>query len=69
MKEKSTIALVDDERNILTSLGMALEAEGYKVRCGAIETDKDAVDLIRMMLRTRSRRIIIACFSGLHWTC
>jgi two-component system response regulator ChvI len=32
MKEKSTIVLVDDERNILTSLGMALEAEGYKVR-------------------------------------
>jgi two-component system response regulator ChvI len=32
MKEKSTIALVDDERNILTSLSMALEAEGYKVR-------------------------------------
>jgi two-component system response regulator ChvI len=29
---KSTIALVDDERNILISLGMALEAEGYKVR-------------------------------------
>ena len=32
MKEKSTIALVDDERNILTSSRMALEAEGYKVR-------------------------------------
>jgi two-component system response regulator ChvI len=32
MKEKSTIVLVDDERNILTSLGIALEAEGYKVR-------------------------------------
>ncbi len=32
VKEKSTIALVDDERNILTSLGMALEAEGYNVR-------------------------------------
>lgn len=32
MKEKSTIALVDDERNILQSLGIALEAEGYKVR-------------------------------------
>jgi two-component system response regulator ChvI len=31
MKEKSSIALVDDGRNILTSLGMALEAEGYKV--------------------------------------
>ncbi len=32
MKEKSTIALVDDERNILTSLRVALESEGYKVR-------------------------------------
>jgi two-component system response regulator ChvI len=32
MKVKSTIVVVDDERNILTSLGMALEAEGYKVR-------------------------------------
>ncbi|KAB2851095.1 MAG: response regulator transcription factor [Hyphomicrobiaceae bacterium] len=32
MKEKSTIALVDDERTILTTLRMALEAEGYKVR-------------------------------------
>lgn len=32
MKEKSTIALVDDERNILSSLRMALEAEGFKVR-------------------------------------
>ena len=44
-------------------------AEGYKVRCGVIETDKNVVDLIRMMLRTRLRRITIACFSGLHWTC
>ncbi len=32
MKEKSTIALVDDERSILTTLSMALEAEGYRVR-------------------------------------
>jgi two-component system, OmpR family, response regulator ChvI len=32
MKEKSTICLVDDERNILTSLCTLLEAEGYKVR-------------------------------------
>ena len=32
MKEKSTIALVEDERTILTTLRMALEAEGYKVR-------------------------------------
>lgn len=27
-----TIALVDDDRNILTSISMALETEGYKVR-------------------------------------
>src|SRR5262245_46964017 len=32
MKEKSTIAVVDDEPNILKPLRMALEAEGYKVR-------------------------------------
>jgi two-component system response regulator ChvI len=31
-REKSTIAVVDDERNIRDSLGMALEAEGFKVR-------------------------------------
>ena len=30
MKEKSTIALVDDERHILSSLRTALEAEGFK---------------------------------------
>jgi two-component system response regulator ChvI len=51
VKEKSTIALVDDERNILTSLGMALEAEGYKVRtysdgAAALEAlSEDPVDL------------------------
>src|SRR5476649_1864277 len=28
----NTIALVDDDRNILTSVGMALEAEGFTVR-------------------------------------
>ncbi len=28
-----TIALVDDDRNILTSVAMALEAEGFTVRC------------------------------------
>ena len=32
MKEKSTIALVDDEWHILSSLRTALEAEGFKVR-------------------------------------
>ena len=28
----ATIALVDDDRNILTSVSMALEAEGFRVR-------------------------------------
>jgi len=28
-----TIALVDDDRNILTSVSMTLEAEGFEVRC------------------------------------
>lgn len=32
---QNTIALVDDDRNILTSVTMALEAEGYKVRAYA----------------------------------
>jgi two-component system, OmpR family, response regulator ChvI len=31
----STIALVDDDRNILASVSMALEAEGFAVRCYA----------------------------------
>ena len=31
----STIALVDDDRNILTSVSMTLEAEGFTVRCYA----------------------------------
>jgi two-component system response regulator ChvI len=29
----NTIALVDDDRNILTSVSIALEAEGFSVRC------------------------------------
>jgi two-component system, OmpR family, response regulator ChvI len=32
MRTSSSIALVDDDRNILTSLRVALEAEGYKIR-------------------------------------
>ncbi len=31
MNEMQTIALVDDDRNILTSVSIALEAEGYRV--------------------------------------
>ena len=32
MRANSTIALVDDDRNILSSLSKALEAEGYRIR-------------------------------------
>ena len=32
MREKNTIALVDDERNILNSLSMALTVAGFNVR-------------------------------------
>ncbi|MEL7302174.1 MAG: response regulator transcription factor [Pseudomonadota bacterium] len=32
MRDRYTIALVDDERNILQPLSLALEAEGYRVR-------------------------------------
>lgn len=41
---RNTIALVDDDRNILTSVSMALEAEGYKVR-----TYTDGEDAFRGM--------------------
>jgi two-component system response regulator ChvI len=37
-----TIALVDDDRNILTSVSMALEAEGYRVECYS-----DSVEALR----------------------
>jgi two-component system response regulator ChvI len=32
MRTGNTIALVDDDKNIITSLRLALEAEGYKIR-------------------------------------
>ncbi len=41
---QQTIALVDDDRNILTSVTMALEAEGFKVR-----TYNDGAEALRGM--------------------
>ena len=38
-----TIALVDDDRNILTSVSIALEAEGFKVR-----TYADGAEALRL---------------------
>ncbi|HSE77411.1 MAG TPA: response regulator transcription factor [Alphaproteobacteria bacterium] len=42
-----TIALVDDDRNILTSIAMALEAEGYNVR-----TYSDGAEALRGLAQT-----------------
>jgi len=42
-----TIALVDDDRNILTSISMALEAEGFKVR-----TYSDGAEALRAITAT-----------------
>lgn len=33
MNHRPTIAIINNERNILTSLRMAFEAEGFRVRC------------------------------------
>lgn len=41
-----TIALVDDDRNILTSVSMTLEAEGFEVH-----TYKDGQEALREMSR------------------
>jgi two-component system response regulator ChvI len=41
---EQTIALVDDDRNILTSVSIALEAEGYRVR-----TYEDGVEALRAL--------------------
>ena len=41
---QQTIALVDDDRNILTSVSMALEAEGFKVR-----TYSDGTEALRAL--------------------
>ncbi|HYM30351.1 MAG TPA: response regulator transcription factor [Candidatus Cybelea sp.] len=50
----STIALVDDDRNILTSISMALEAEGYKVR-----TFPDGAEALRGLTQTPADLIVL----------
>ena len=43
---KQTIALIDDDRNILTSLSIALEKEGFKVQT-YIDGESALIGLIR----------------------
>ncbi len=50
----ATIALVDDDRNILTSLSMALEAEGYKIR-----TYTDGAEALRALQQKPADLIVL----------
>ena len=45
--QKQTIALFDDDRNILTSLSIALEKEGFKVQT-YIDGESALIGLTRM---------------------
>ena len=53
---KRTIALVDDDRNILTSVSMALEAEGFRVKIFA-----DGDEALREL---RARPVDLAVLGG-----
>lgn len=50
----ATIALVDDDRNILTSVSIALEAEGYKVR-----TYNDGAEALRHLTQQAPDLVIL----------
>ncbi len=50
----ATIALVDDDRNILTSVSIALEAEGYKVR-----TYNDGAEALRHLTQQMPDLVIL----------
>ena len=63
----NTIVLVDDDRNILTSVSMALEAEGYEVKtfndgeeglAGILEVDPDLVVLDIKMPRMDGMEVL-----------
>ena len=53
---KQTIALIDDDRNILTSLSIALEKEGFKV-----QTYIDGESALIGLTRTPPDLAIIDC--------
>ena len=52
---KQTIALVDDDRNILTSLSIALEKEGFKVQT-YIDGESALIGLNKNTTRSCSNR-------------
>jgi two-component system response regulator ChvI len=53
--QKQTIALIDDDRNILTSLSIALEKEGFKVQTyiDGESAIKVLIERIRVQLRKK----------------
>ena len=61
-----TIALVDDDRNILTSVSIALEAEGYKV-----ETYTDGTSALEVSIQEDpiSRSLTSKCRAWMEWNC
>ena len=61
--QKQTIALVDDDRNILTSLSIALEKEGFKV-----QTYIDGESALIGLTRTPPDLAIIDTVSYTHLT-
>ena len=72
---KQTIALVDDDRNILTSLSIALEKEGFKVQyndqltlCTIRHYDQAAIDKVvdekSILVEQKSRQTIQFVFSN-----
>ena len=53
-----TIALVDDDRNILTSVSIALEGEGYRV-----QTYTDGAQALTL---GSSKTVILATITGMR---
>ena len=61
-----TIALVDDDRNILTSVSIALEAEGYRIQ--TYTDGASALDGLRHR-RPTSPSSTSRCRAWTAWSC
>ena len=62
-----TIALVDDDRNILTSVSIALEAEGYTV--DTYTDGASALDGLAGQIRRTSPSSTSRCRAWTGWSC